>query len=121
ERLETRALLHILDDFLARTDGAVERTRADLVARHGPDATAPWNLRFFASGDVIRRLDPYMPFGLALRRWIESFRRLGIQFRGATLQLDLIERPGKHQNGFCHAPVPSWIDDDGRWVPAAVN
>ena len=52
-----------------------------------------------------------MPFGLALRRWVESFRRLGIQFRGATMQLDLLERPGKHQNGFCHGPVPSWINE----------
>ncbi len=62
-----------------------------------------------------------MPFGLALRRWIHSFRRLGIQFRGATMQLDLLERPGKHQNGFCHGPVPSWIAEDGQWVPAAIN
>ena len=97
------------------------RALADLRARHGDDATAPWNLRFLASGDVIRRLDPYMPFGLALRRWIDSFRRLGIQFRGATMQLDLLERPGKHQNGFCHGPVPSWVTEDGRWVPAAIN
>ena len=62
-----------------------------------------------------------MPFGLALRRWIESFRRLGIQFRGATMQLDLLERPGKYQNGFCHGPVPSWINETGRWIPAAIN
>jgi Zn-dependent oligopeptidase len=37
------------------------------------------------------------------------------------MQLDLLERPGKHQNGFCHGPVPSWFNEDGRWVPAAVN
>ena len=51
----------------------------------------------------------------------DSFRRLGIQFRGATMQLDLLERTGKHQNGFCHGPVPSWITETGRWVPAAIN
>ena len=44
----------------------------------------------------------------------DSFRRLGIQFRGATMQLDLLERPGKHQNGFCHGPVPSWVTETGR-------
>jgi oligoendopeptidase F len=121
ERLETRALMHILDDFVKRTDAANARALEGLRQKHGDAATHPWNLRFHASGDVIRRLDPYMPFGLALRRWIESFRRLRIQFRGATLQLDLIDRPGKHQNGFCHGPVPSWVDEDGRWVPAAVN
>ena len=30
------------------------------------------------------------------------------------MQLDLLERTGKHQNGFCHGPVPSWIDERGR-------
>ena len=121
ERLTTSALLHILDDFIRRTDAASTRAFDEMRREHGPDATAPWNVRFFSAGDVIRRLDPYMPFGLALRRWIESFRRLGIQFRGATLQLDLLERRGKHQNGFCHSPVPSWFNEDGEWVPSAVN
>jgi hypothetical protein len=121
ERMTTASLMRILDDFLARTEEANARTLASLRAEHGRDATAPWNLRYFAAGDVIRRLDPYMPFGLALRRWIGSFRRLGIQFRQATMQLDLLERPGKHQNGFCHGPVPSWINERGEWVPAAIN
>ena len=66
-------------------------------------------------------MDEYMPFGLALRRWVESFRRLGIQFRGATMQLDLLERPGKYQNGFCHGPVPAWINEKGEWVPGQIN
>ncbi|MEO8484454.1 MAG: M3 family metallopeptidase [Acidobacteriota bacterium] len=121
ERMTTSALMHILDDFTRRTASANARTLADMRARHGADATAPWNVRFFASGDVTRRLDPYMPFGLALRRWVHSFRRLGIQFRGATMQLDLLERAGKHQNGFCHGPVPSWMTERGDWVPAAIN
>ena len=121
ERMETTALIRVLDDFVRRTDAANARALAELRRQHGEDATAPWNLRFYASGDVIRRLDPFMPFGLALRRWIHSFRRLGIQFRGATMQLDLLERPGKHQNGFCHGPVPSWIAEDGQWVAAAIN
>ena len=88
---------------------------------HGEQALEPWNLRFFASGDVVRRMDEYMPFGLALRRWVESFRRLGIQYRGATLQLDLMERPGKHQNGFCHGPIPTWVNEQGEWVPGQIN
>ena len=121
ERMTTPALLRLLDDFLRQTDDANARTLADLRARHGDGATAPWNLRFHASGDVVRQMDAYMPFGLALRRWIQSFRRLGIRFRGATMQLDLLERKGKHQNGFCHSPVPAWIDEDGRWVPSAIN
>jgi oligoendopeptidase F len=121
ERLTTEALVRLLDDFLHRTEAAHTRALADLRRQHGDDAAAPWNLRFYASGDVVRRLDPYMPFGLALRRWIHSFRRLGIRFRQATMQLDLLERKGKHQNGFCHGPVPSWVTETGEWVPAAIN
>jgi Zn-dependent oligopeptidase len=37
------------------------------------------------------------------------------------MQLDLLERAGKHQNGFCHAPVPSWITEKGVWIPGAIN
>ena len=121
ERLTTAALMQTLDDFIRRTDKANARALAELQHDHGSGAIAPWNIRFHASGDVIRRLDPYMPFGLALRRWVHSFRRLGIQFRGATMQLDLLERKGKHQNGFCHGPVPSWFNEDGRWMPASIN
>ena len=121
ERMETPALLHLLDDFIRQTDAGNARALDAVRARHGAAAAEPWNLRFHASGDVIRRLDPYLPFGLALRRWIDTFRHLGIQFRGATMQLDLLERAGKHQNGFCHGPVPAWITETGRWVPAAIN
>jgi Peptidase family M3 len=114
-------LTAILDDFLVRTEAANSRTLAHLSATHGAQALAPWNLRFHASGDVTRRLDEYMPFALALRRWITSFRRLGIQFRGATMQLDLLDRDGKYQNGFCHCPVPAWVDEQGAWIAAAIN
>ena len=36
------------------------------------------------------------------------------------MNLDLLEREGKYQNGFCHAPVPAFRDGD-VWVPARVN
>jgi Zn-dependent oligopeptidase len=72
-------------------------------------------------GDVVRHMDPYVPFGKGLRRWVDSFRRLGIQYRGATMQLDLLERKGKYQNGFCHGPMPAYYDAAGRWVPGRIN
>ena len=121
ERMTTTALAELIEELLARTDAAYARTLAELRRGHGSEATRPWNIRFFASGDVVRQIDPYMPFGLALRRWVTSFRRLDIRFRGATLQLDLLERPGKYQNGFCHGPVPAWRDETGRWVPGQIN
>jgi hypothetical protein len=121
ERMTPEQLRRILDDFVARTDAAHARSLTELQAKHGERALKPWNVRFFASGDVVRRMDDYMPFGLALGRWVQSFRRLGIQYRGATMQLDLMERPGKYQNGFCHGPIPTWVNEKGEWVPGQIN
>ncbi|MFC3532174.1 M3 family metallopeptidase [Vogesella facilis] len=121
EQMSPAQLFAILDDFEARTRNASQRGLAQLTAQHGADATQPWNLRFHMSGDVIRQMDPYLPFSRALRRWVESFRRLGIRYRGATLQLDLLERKGKYQNGFCHGPVPTSYDRDGHWVAGQIN
>jgi hypothetical protein len=121
ERMTKARLMTILEDFLVRTDVANARTLAALRAQHGDAAGRPWNLRYLTTGDVVRRMDEYLSFGPALRRWVQSFRRLGIGFRGATLQLDLLERAGKHQNGFCHAPVPAWMDERGEWTPSHIN
>ena len=121
ERMTPRDLFDIIDDFLGRTAEANQRSLAALRARHGEAATQPWSLRFRMSGDVLREMDPYLPFDKGLKRWVDSFRRLGITFRGATLQLDLLDRQGKHQNGFCHSPVPAWRDEQGRWIPSHIN
>ncbi len=121
ERMTTSGLFAILDDFLDRTDAANARMLTGLRAQHGDAAVLPWNLRFATTGDIVRRMDPYLTFAPALRRWVESFRRLGIGFRGATLQLDLLDRAGKFQNGFCHCPGPAWVNARGEWIPGQIN
>ena len=121
EQMSSAELFAILDDFEVRTRAANQRSLADLRREHGPAATEPWNLRYFSSGDVTRQLDPYLPFAKALQRWVDSFKGLGIGYRGATLQLDLLERKGKFQNGFCHGPVPSHFDRHGNWVAGRIN
>ncbi len=121
ERMTSGQLFAIIDDLLQRTGAANARTLAGLRAQHGDSAVLPWNLRFFTTGDIVRRIDPYITFAPALRRWVESFRRLGIGFRGATMQLDLLDRPGKYQNGFCHSPVPAWMNEHGEWIPGHIN
>jgi oligoendopeptidase F len=120
EAMTPDELFAILDDFERRTAEANRRGIASIAAAKGPEALEPWNVRYHMSGDVTREMDPYFPFAMALERWTESFRRLGIQYRGATLQLDLLERKGKYQNGFCHGPVPAFFDK-GKWVPGAIN
>ncbi|MFB2829990.1 M3 family metallopeptidase [Aeromonas jandaei] len=120
EQMSPDQLFAILDDFIARTDARLQQSLAELKAAKGEAALLPHNLRYSVSGDVTRQLDPYVPFSRALRDWVESFRRLGIQYRGATLTLDLLTREGKYENGFCHGPVPSFFQK-GEWVPAVVN
>ncbi len=121
EQMTADHLFSILDDFEVRTRQANTRALEALVQTHGADATKPWNLRFFVSGDVTRQLDPYLSFGKGLTRWIESFRKLGISYRGATLQLDLLERKGKYQNGFCHGPIPPFFDARNQWIKGQIN
>lgn len=121
EQMSGDQLFAILDDFEARTSEANQRGLDGLVAEHGPDAIQGRNVRFFMSGDVTRQCDPYLPFAKGLQRWVDSFRRLGITYRGATMQLDLLERKGKYQNGFCHGPIPSYFDKSGKWVAGQIN
>ncbi|PPA29127.1 peptidase M3 [Aeromonas jandaei] len=120
EQMSPDQLFAILDDFIARTDARLQQSLVELKAAKGEVALLSHNLRYFVSGDVTRQLDPYVPFSRALRDWVESFRRLGIQYRGATLTLDLLTREGKYENGFCHGPVPSFFQQ-GEWIPAVVN
>ncbi|GKR01567.1 M3 family metallopeptidase [Aeromonas caviae] len=120
EQMSPEQLFAILDDFIARTDARLHQSLAELKDAKGDAALLPHNLRYSVSGDVTRQLDPYVPFSRALKDWVESFRRLGIQYRGATLTLDLLTREGKYENGFCHGPVPSFWQE-GEWVPAVVN
>jgi len=121
ERMSAAELFGILDDFEVRTRKANQRTLAKLAAEKGANALKPHNLRYHMSGDVTRQLDPYLPFAKGLQRWLESFRRLGIRYRGALLQLDLLERKGKYQNGFCHGPIPAHYGEQGRWVAGQIN
>jgi oligoendopeptidase F len=121
EQMSSGELFAILDDFEARTRDANTRALKNLVQAHGPEATQAWNLRFFVSGDVTRQLDPYLSFGKGLERWVKSFRQLGIAYRGATMQLDLLERKGKYQNGFCHGPIPSFFDASNTWIAGQIN
>ena len=121
EGMTTAELFAILDDFEQRTRAANSHALDALAQKHGTEATQAWNLRYYISGDVTRQLDPYFSFAKSLQRWVESFRRLGISYRGATMQLDLLEREGKYQNGFCHGPIPTYFDNQGQWVAGQIN
>ncbi|MGK4443550.1 M3 family metallopeptidase [Yersinia enterocolitica] len=120
ERMTPEQLFAILDRFEAQTREANQRSLQQLAAQKGSAALEPWNIRFASAGDVTRQLDPYFPFAESLDRWVNSFKRLHIGFRGAQMNLDLLVRQGKYENGFMHGPVPPFVDQ-GKWLPARIN
>jgi hypothetical protein len=120
ERMQKARLFAVLDDLAGRTKAATAAALGAFEARHGSDALEPWNFGFYKSGRLTEKLDPYFGFRHALRRWGRTFAGLGITYRGATLTLDLVDRPGKYENGFMHGPGPAFFDR-GRWRPARIN
>ncbi|PML92503.1 M3 family metallopeptidase [Vibrio breoganii] len=120
EQMTTTELFTILDDFEQRTRESNLNSLKQLASDKGEQALKGHNFVFSFSGDAMRDLDPYVPFSQSLRRWIESFGRLNINYSNAELTLDLLDRKGKYPNGFCHGPIPSFYDNS-QWVPAKVN
>lgn len=120
ERMTPEQLFAILDRFEEQTQDASVRSLAKLASEKGDSALQPWNIRYASAGDVTRQLDPYFPFSASLERWVNSFKRLHIGFNGAQMQLDLLVRKGKYENGFMHGPVPPFVQE-GQWVPAKIN
>lgn len=120
EGLGKAAIFARLDELEQRTRESARRAVEGLRARSGPEAARPWNLLWHVAGDTTREQDPYFPFRDALARWGRSFAALGISYRGAELVLDLVDRPGKYENGFMHGPVVAWRDR-GRLRPARIH
>ena len=99
----------------------MEEARAKLATAHGADALHPWNIGQATSGDVTAKLDPFFHFEAAVERWGRSFAGMGIQYKGAKMVLDLLDRKGKYSNGFCHWPQVAWVRGDGSWQPSEAN
>ncbi|KAJ3108082.1 hypothetical protein HDU97_002317 [Phlyctochytrium planicorne] len=99
----------------------LEAARARLAKEKGEDALKPYNMGYALSGDITAQKDPYFPFENAVDAWARSFAAMGIQYEGATMQLDLCDREGKYSNGFCHWPQPAWKSSTRGWVPSQAN
>ena len=120
ERMSPEQLFDILDAFEEQTRDAQTQAMAALAEKHGKQALQGHNLKYYMRGDTTREIDPYLPFSKSLQRWVESFGRMGVKFRDATLTLDLLDRKGKYENGFMHAPRVAWYKN-GDWSPAVIN
>lgn len=114
-------LFEIFDSFEASTRDTHRQSLHRLVSEHGEQALLPRNLTYLMQGGASHRHEAYFPFGKALERWAESFRRMGVSYRGARLEIDLLDRQGKFPTGFCIAPTPGYHDDTHGWTPADVR
>jgi len=120
EGMSKAELFVLLDELEERTRPAARAFVEEARRKHGEHAAEPWNLGQLTSGEVTRDLDPYFSFRSAIERWGRSFAGLGIRYAGADLVLDLLDRPGKYENGFMHGPVVAWRRA-GRLLPARVQ
>jgi hypothetical protein len=120
ERMTKLEVFARLDELEERTRASAEAALAALRARHGAAAVRPWSIAWLTAGDTVREQDPYFPFAQALERWGRSFAAMGIDYRGATLVLDLVDRRGKYENGFMHGPEIAWREH-GVLHPARIH
>ena len=104
ERMSKKELFSIWDAIYKKTNYGFKNIR--ILEKDKPGLRKPWNFAYMMSGSFVKEADPYFPIEQAIPVWIETFSRLGINFRGGKLVLDLIDRPGKYNNGFCHWPDP---------------
>ncbi|HTR05547.1 MAG TPA: M3 family metallopeptidase [Paraburkholderia sp.] len=120
--MSPEALFAVFDEFEAKTRDAHDASLQRLAREYGDDALRPHNLLYRMRGGAAQQADAYFPFSKALERWAESFKRLGVTYRGARIEIDLLDRQRKFPTGFCVAPTPSYHDDGaGGWVPADVR
>ena len=114
-------LFGVFDAFERSTRDTHQNALRRLVDRHGADALRPHNLAYRMYGQASEQAERYFPLSKAVERWAESFRRMGVSYRGARMEIDLIDREGKFPTGFCMAPNPGYIDDTLGAIPADVR
>lgn len=120
EGFSLEELFTVLDELEANTRDVCRSSVENVAKAKGTETIQPWNFEHATSGDLTAEKDPYLRFGPALLNWGRSFARLGIGYEGARMDLDLVDRKGKFENGFMHGPVPAFFDRD-KFVTARIN
>ena len=115
-------LFAILDTLEKGSRPIMEKARECFAAeKGGPSSLEPWNQSYLQAGDIVTKMDPYFPFEKSVEQWGRSFSKMNISYRGAQMDLDLLDRKRKYSNGFCHWPQPAWEKPDGTFQPAVTH
>jgi hypothetical protein len=102
EGMTKKELFDIFGEIFETTKVAFPKVRA--LAKGKPGMDKPWNFSYMTSADFTKEEDPYFQFETALPVWTQTFANLAVNFRGSSIRLDLLDRKGKYDNGFCHWP-----------------
>ncbi len=100
--ISKQELFSLFDTIYDKTKYAFKDIRK--MEKKMPGLRKPWNFGYLLTGDFTKEEDPYFQFDQALVYWGRSFAALGIDYREGSLKLDLLNRPKKWNNGFCHWP-----------------
>lgn len=111
-------LFAIFDDIYEKTKYAKDNIKE--LEKTMPGLRKPWNFGYMMAGNFTKEEDQYFQFDEALLRWGRSFAALGVDFKGGALKLDLLDRKGKWNNGFCHWPDMVSFKD-GKRSPGSSN
>lgn len=118
EGMKKEEIFSIFDSIYEKTKYAFKDIRA--LEKTKPNLRKPWNFGYMMAGSFTKEEDPYFPFEESIIRWGTSFAALGFTFAGGELTLDLLDRKGKYNNGFCHWPkLVSY--KNGKRVPGSSN
>jgi oligoendopeptidase F len=118
EGMSKKELTKIFGDIYQDTKHSFGKIKK--LEKHNPGITRPWNYAYMMSGDFRKEEDQYFQFEEALGRWGKSFAAMGIRFRGGEIKMDLLDRKGKHGNGFCHWPK-TVLFESGKRNPGAAG
>jgi len=118
EDMTKKELFSIFDKIYEKTKYGFKNIRA--LEKNKPGLRKPWNFAYMLTGDLIQEEDAYFRFENVLSYWGKSFAALGINFNGGRVTLDLLDRKGKYNNGFCHYPDLVHYKN-GKRIPGASN
>lgn len=118
EGMKKKDLFKIFNKIYSKTKYAFKYAR-DLEKKK-PGLRLPWNFGYMMSGSFKKEMDPYFDFVDSIRNWGRSFAGLGVDFQKSKITLDLLDRKGKYNNGFCHWPDLVYFDGEKR-IPGTSN
>lgn len=118
DKMTKQELFTLFDSVAAKTKGTFKEIR--FLEKKLKGLRKPWNFSYRMTGDFTKEEDPFFQFEDALLRWGRSFAALGITFKKGNLTLDLLDRKGKYNNGFCHWPQLVQYKN-GKRIPGSSN